>query len=204
MAQRDDEAIEIASIMDNVISDAVAAENRPTNMADTNVGNNGNKTKFDCLVPDCDYVTLGCDLENVASDLLALHINVMHKEQPRGEKNKHINKILVPEALDLDPSEDNDEEFGFWLTRFMVYLSECGVDQPAEMYQKLKSRLSFKVFQYICDALDFKSLVAALEKLYIKKKNVFATRNKLLSCKQSTNENVKTYLQRLNNLAKYC
>ena len=184
MAQRDDEGIEIASIMDNVISDAVAAENRPTNMADTNVGNNDNKTKFDCLVPECDYVTPSCDLENVASDLLALHINVMHKEQPRGDKNKYINKILVPEALDLDPSEDNDKEFGFWLTRFLVYFSECGADQPAEKFQKLTSRLSFKVHQYVCDAPDFDSLVDALEKLYIKKKNVFATRNKLLSCKQ--------------------
>ena len=113
MARRDDEAIEIASIMDDVISDAVAAENRPINMADTNVGGNNNKTKFDCLVPECDYVTPSCDLEKVASDLLTLHINVVHKEQQRGDKNKHVNKILVPEALDLDPSEDNDEEFGF-------------------------------------------------------------------------------------------
>ena len=120
MAYRDDEAIEIASIMDNVISDVVAAENRPTNVADTNVGNNVNKANFNCLVPDCDYVTPSCDLETVASDLLALHINVIHKEQPRGDKNKHINKILVPEALDLDPAEDCDEEFGFWLNRFLV------------------------------------------------------------------------------------
>ena len=47
MAQRDGEAIEVASIMDNIISDAVAPENRPLNVADTNVGNSGNRTKFD-------------------------------------------------------------------------------------------------------------------------------------------------------------
>ena len=49
MAQRDDEAIEVASIMDNMISDAVATENRPINVADINVGNNVNKTNFNCL-----------------------------------------------------------------------------------------------------------------------------------------------------------
>ena len=58
--------------------------------------------------------------------------------------------------------------------------------------------------QYVSDAPDFDSLIEALEKIYTKKKNVFATRNKLLSCRQSSNENVKTYLQRLNNLAKHC
>ena len=141
MAHRDDEATGVASILDNIISDTVATENRPINVTDTNVGSSGNGTKFDCLVPDCDYVTPTCDLENVASNLLAMHINVIHKEQPKGQKNKHTNKILVPEPLDLDPSEDTDEEFGFWMTRFSVYLCECGADQPAEKFQKLTSRL---------------------------------------------------------------
>ena len=152
MSDCDAEASEIASVIEDVIANMVAAKDQSINineMADKNVGGDNNKITFDCLVPNCEFVTPGCDLETVASDLLTLHINVAHKEQQRSDKNKHANKIFVPEALDMDPSDDCDEEFGFWLTRFMEYLSECGVDQPAEMYQKLKSRLSFKIFQYV-------------------------------------------------------
>ena len=64
--------------MDVVISDVVAAENQLINMADTNVSGNNYKTKFNCVVPECDYVTPGCDQETVAYDLLTLHINVEH------------------------------------------------------------------------------------------------------------------------------
>ena len=139
MERRDDGAFGIALILDVVISGVVAAENQLINMADTNASGNNYKTKFDCLVPECDYVTPGCDRANVASDLLTLHINVEHKEQLRSDKIKHVNKMFVPEVLDLNPLDDCIEEFNFWWTRFAPYLSECGVDQPAEMYKKLTS-----------------------------------------------------------------
>ena len=61
MACRDDEAVEMASIMDNWLCDAVAAQNRPTNMAGFNVGNKDNETKFNCSIPECNYVTPSCD-----------------------------------------------------------------------------------------------------------------------------------------------
>ena len=207
MAQRDEEASEIASIMDDVISNTVAAGNQLINtdeMAGINVGGNNNKTIFNCIVPECDFVTPGCDLETVANDLLSLHIKVAHKEQLKSDKIKHVNKMFVPEVLDLNPSDNCNEEFDFWWTRFALYLSECGVDQPTEMYEKLICRLSFRISQFVDDCHDFKSLEAALRKLFTKKENMFMARDRLLSCKQKTNENVRSFFQRIKNLAKFC
>ena len=121
MSDRDAEASEIASVIEDVIANMVAATDQSINtneMANRNVGGNNNKMTFDCLVPDCEFATPGCDLENVASDLLAQHINFAHKEPLRSERTKHTNKIFIPETLDMDPSEDCDEEFSFWCTRF--------------------------------------------------------------------------------------
>ena len=103
-------------------------------MADTNVGSYDDKTKFNCLVPDCDYVTPGCDQEIEARDLLTLHINVGHEEQIKSNKINRVNKLIVPEVLDLDPSDHCNEEFNFWWIRFTQYLNECGAVHPIEMY----------------------------------------------------------------------
>ena len=73
-----------------------------------------------------------------------------------------------------------------------------------EQFQKLVGRLSFKVHQHVSELTDFNSMLEALKKIYTKKKNVFACRNKLLNCRQSSSENVKQYLQRLNDIAKQC
>ena len=120
----------------------VAATDQSINineMADKNVGGSNKKITFDCLVPDCEFATPGCNLENEAYDLVVQHINLAHNGSSRSEKTMHVNKIFVPEVLNMDPSEDCFEEFNFWLTRFMVYLRECGINQPVNMYNKLKS-----------------------------------------------------------------
>ena len=87
---------------------------------------------------------------------------------------------------------------------FQGYLSDCGIDKSDEMYSKLKSRLSFKIFQQISDLQDYESLIAALEKMYVKRRNIYATRNCLVSCKQMSGEGVRAFLLRLNQLAKKC
>ena len=133
-----------------------------------------------------------------------LHTDIEHKEQQKSEKFRSSNKIWLPESLDLDASEDNGEEYLFWLARFNSYLVECGIVKTDEKYSKLKSRLSFKIFQHISDAQDYDSLIIALENLYVKKRNIYAARNCLVSCKQMSGENVRAYLLRLNQLAKLC
>ena len=145
-------------------------------------------------------MTTECVTEEVACKILTLHIDVLHKEQQKTEKFRNAKKIWISEHLDLDPSEDNGEEFLFWLARFHAYLSECGIDKTVEKYSKLKSRLSFKIFQHISDSQDYETLIAALESLYIKKRNIYAACNRLMSCKQMTGENVRAYLLRLNQL----
>ena len=48
------------------------------------------------------------------------------------------------------------------------------------------------------------SLIIALENLYVKKRNIYAAWNSLVSCKQMSGENVRAYILRLNQLAKLC
>ena len=204
MTSRDDGASEIALIMENVISDVVAANNCSNNVPIIDASNNANRAIFDCSVPNCGYVTQGCGSETIARDLLSLHMDNLHKGQSRSDKNEHINKINVPEKLDLDPTENCDAEFKFWWTQFSNYLLECDTVHPVEKRGKLINLLSFRIFQYVEDCYDFDSMKTVLEKLYVKKQNIFMARNKLLSCRQKVGENVQTFFQRIKNLAKFC
>ena len=205
------EAIEIAAGIEEVINSAVVTaiqseHNIPVVDLDDGGNDNSDVTKvtLKCVVENCDFITSKCVLEEVSCQPLMLHTDIEHKKQQKSEKFKSSNKIWVPESLDLNPSEDNGEEYLFWLARFNSYLSECCIVKTDEKYSKLKSRLSFKIFQHISDAQDYESLIAALENLYVKKRNIYATRNRLVSCKQMSGENVRAYLLRLNQLAKLC
>ena len=172
------------------IEEAVTTIQFEDNISVMDLDDNGNdnsddeKVAFKCFVQNCGFVTTDCVSEKVACQLLTKHIDIKHKEQQKTERFRNANKIWIPEPLDFDPSEDNGEEFLFWLARFHVYLSDCGIDKSDEMYSKLRSRLSFKIFQHISDLQNYESLIAALEKMYIKRRNIYATRNCLVSCKQ--------------------
>ena len=165
MAVPDPEAI------DTVVADIQCEDlEMATNL---NIGTNGNlndnKIVFGCIAKGCDFSTAKYDSELMAYKLLTLHVGVLHKRQQYNEKLNVENKIWAPELLSLDPSEDCEEEFSFWLNHFYIYLQECSIDKETEMYSKLKSRLSFKIYQCVCDSQDFNSLVTALQKLYVKK-----------------------------------
>ena len=120
-----------------------------------NYGIQDNSVQLNCVDPTCEFATQECPNYNMASSLLNLHVEYMHQKQLKGEKEKHSNKILVPEKLELDLAEDNFEEYQFWLQRFSSYLLECGAEGPEEKFQKLVGRLSFKIHQHISDCTDF-------------------------------------------------
>ena len=201
MENQDVEAIEIAARIEDVISSAVATAIQPEHnvpVVDLDDSDNDNsddtKVTLKCAVENCDFITSKCVSEEVACQLLMLHTDIEHKEQQKSEKFRSSNKIWVPESLDLDPSEDNGEEYLFWLARFNSYLSECGIVKTDEKYSKSKSRLSFKKFQHISDAQDYESLIITLENSYVKKRNIYAARNRLVSCKQMSGENARAYI----------
>ena len=113
MASGDDEVSEIASINQNVMANAAVADNQPAIAPDINIISDANRVNFNCVIPDCEFVTQDCNSEAIARDLLNMHLDWAHKGHPRGDRDKHVNKILVPEKLELHPAEDNTEEFGF-------------------------------------------------------------------------------------------
>ena len=93
MPDQDLEAIEIAEVIENVISDTVATGTQPENieaMADLNIGFNGNSNNnrivFGCIAKSCGFVTAICYSELMAYNLLALHVGVSHQRQQKNEK----------------------------------------------------------------------------------------------------------------------
>ena len=83
MTDQDLEAIEIAEVIENVINETVATGAQPENieaMADLNIGGNVNpnndRIAFGCFATHCRCVTAECDTEDVAYNLLALHVDV--------------------------------------------------------------------------------------------------------------------------------
>ena len=113
MASEENEVSEIASINQNVLANVAVADNQPAIVPNINASSDANRVNFNCVIPDCEFVTQDCTSEAIARDLLNMHIDGVHKGQSRGDRDKHVNKILVPEKLELDPAEDDTEELGF-------------------------------------------------------------------------------------------
>ena len=146
---------DIAAINPVVDIDDTGVINQPQDTPDLNtlrldqaMGIQTNTT-LKCVDPTCDYSTQPCSNYDMAYGLLDMHMNCLHQKQPREEK--HSNKILPPEKLELDPAEDTYEEYQFWQLKFSSYLLECGTKEPEEKLHKLMGRLSFTVHQHISD-----------------------------------------------------
>ena len=93
MASGDDEVSEIASINQNVLANAAVANNQPTVEPDINITSDANGVIFNCVIPECEFVTQGCSSEAIARDLLNMHLDWAHKGQSRGDRDKHVNKF---------------------------------------------------------------------------------------------------------------
>ena len=109
---------------------------------------------YSCMAENCDFKTPICSQEDVACQLLVMHTNLKHKNKEDAGRSKLGHKIWLPEELSLDPAEDNGEHFTFWLQKFKAYLIECNIVAAEEKFMKLKSRLSYSVYQHILDSED--------------------------------------------------
>ena len=165
-----------------------------------------NGMSFPCPGEKCQFYTPVCAHEKVALQLLKIDFKNDH-ETGSGEpetKGSIKNRMWLPEILALDPNNDNEDAYRFWLDRFHIYLKECHITKTKEKYDKLLTRLAFNIYQHVVEAGNYEELIEALDRLYVKKRNIFSIRNVLVNCKQKVGENVKTYLLRLNQLAKHC
>ena len=111
-----------------------------------------------CLVEGCDYVTQMCQEEATALILLKMHMPVVHSQDFGDRKQKSSHKWWLPEVLEFNLSENNGEAYLFWKSRFDSYLQECGIENIDAKYSKLKSRISFKIFQHVMDSINYDDL----------------------------------------------
>ena len=156
-----------------------------------------------CLVDGCNYVTQMCQEEATALILLKMHMTVVHAQDLGDKPQKASHKLWIPEILDLNPSEGDGEAYLFWKSRFDSYIQECGIEDCDAKYLKLKSRISFKIFQHGMDACNYDDLVNALKELYAIKQNRNPARNNLITTRQQGGESIKNYLLKLQGLARH-
>ena len=84
-----------------------------------------------------------------------------------------MEKIFCPDKLDIDPNSLNAEkEFLHWRRTFDNFILECGERAP-DKFRCLIKYVSASVFDYFADETTFDSAIAALEKLYVKKKKCY-------------------------------
>ena len=107
------------------------------------------------------------------------------------------------DKLDIDPNSLNVEEFLHWRRTFNNFILECGERAP-DKFRCLTKYVSASVFDYFADETTFDSAIAALEKLYVKKKNVIFSRYKLATRRQQGSETLEEFLQALHQLSKKC
>ena len=135
------------SAQDNVEADDINLagdlEDSVVQQPEQNVEVQDRSIQFTCVDPTCELVTQKCQNAEWAHSILNMHMEYMHPLPVKEDKGRHSNKIVIPEQLDLDPSEDNYEEYQVWAQRFTSYLGECGADKSEEKLQKLIGRLSF-------------------------------------------------------------
>ena len=108
MATRGDETSDLSSINPIVPTEDAGRENQPADIPDLNrirIDHNynvgANMVRLNCVVPECEYVTQECSEYDQAYGLLNMHLDWQHKKQPSEDKERHTNKILVPEKLEL-------------------------------------------------------------------------------------------------------
>jgi len=128
-----------------------------------------NGISFPCLGEKCQFYTPVCTYEKVALKVLKNHFKNDH-ETGSGEtetKGSDKNRMWVPEILALDPNNDNEDAYQFWLDRFYIYLKECHITKTKEKYDKLQTRLAFNIYQHVVEAGNYEDLIEALDRLYV-------------------------------------
>ena len=68
--------------------------------------------------------------------------------------------------------------------RFEEFLQGCGITDEVEKCRSLRCRVKWDVFEHVQSETTYDGLITGLDKLFTTKKNVNASRNKLLSARQ--------------------
>ena len=115
-----------------------------------------------------------------------------------------MNNLLKPERLTVDPNSPTAaKEWRFWHQTFKNFLTLCGNDAP-DKYLTIINLMSHSVYDYVEDCTDYNSVVAILEKLYVKTPNEIFARHLLATRRQQSGESLDEFLLELRKLSKDC
>ena len=110
-----------------------------------------------------------------------------------------MNNLLKPERLAVDPNSPTAaKEWRFWHQTFKNFLTLCGNDAP-DKYLTIINLMSHSVYDYVEDCTDYNSVVAILEKLYVKTPNEIFARHLLATRRQQSGESLDEFLLELVN-----
>ena len=117
-----------------------------------------------------------------------------------------MEKILRPERLDLDvKSADAEEDYNHWIRTFENFLDAViKTNTDADKLKVLTNFVTPKVYHYLADCETFDAAKAALQSLFVKKKNKVCARYILLNQKQDTSETISDYVASLKQLTRDC
>ena len=115
-----------------------------------------------------------------------------------------MNNLLKPERLAVDPNSPTAaKEWRFWHQTLKNFLTLCGNDAP-DKYLTIINLMSHIVYDYVEDCTDYNSVVAILEKLYVKMPNEIFARHLLATRRQQSGESLDEFLLELRKLSKDC
>ena len=117
-----------------------------------------------------------------------------------------MEKFLRPERLDLDVKSTNaEEDYIHWIKTFENFLTAVvKADETVDKLVVLTNFITPKVYHYIADCTTYDTAKAALQSLFVKKKNILCARYMLLNQKQDPAETVSDYVATLKQLTKDC
>lgn len=132
-----------------------------------------------------------------------------------------MDKYLRPERFDADStSNSSSKEWQHWKMTFENFLtaqrySPSATDSPdaaarkeamwnSTKLQLLINHITPRVYATVSECTTYTAMLAALDKLYVKAKNVIHARHLLATRRQQADESIDAYLQALKQLAKDC
>ena len=116
-----------------------------------------------------------------------------------------MDSLLRRDPFNMDPTSPSvSKEWSHWKIRFQKFSGAI-----ADISRTINSVCSLiwsqrMFFHYITDAVDINATIAALEKVYNPKKNVFFARHLLNTCRQESDQSIDAYFQKLRSLAQDC
>lgn len=141
----------------------------------------------------------------------SFYYNLFNNQSPCTSDNQSsptlskMDKYLKPDRFDVEPSAAQaDKQWLHWKRTFENFLAHVPDASSADKFQLLTNYVAPGVYTYIADTDSYADAFSALEKLYVKPKNVIYARHCLATRRQQSGESIDEYLLTLEQMSKDC